>query len=102
MQAWELIDPRTELTTIILLSGHSIKLSSEFVFEPHLLQCSSQASSEMFLYAVDCSQCRDSQLVKVHRESIRAVLLQQRDIWIVWTVSLPVVPGPSWKEVERS
>ena len=103
MQAWELIGPRAKLT-IILLNGHSIKLPSEFVFVSQISAALGppRISSEMFLCAVDSGQCRDSQLVKVQRERIRGRLCQQRDIWIVWIISLPKAQGPPWKGVERS
>lgn len=48
---WELGAPRTKATTIILLSRHSTKLSSEFI--PFSLEeCHSHITSEKLLCAV--------------------------------------------------
>lgn len=47
--ALEIIGPRGESATIIVLSGRGIKLSSKYTFMPTDC-CSSQHVSEMFLF----------------------------------------------------
>lgn len=67
---WEVIGPKREPITIVLLNGYNIELPSKYIISISTDQFCSQPSSEKILFAVDNSYLEDSQLFQVQRMQV--------------------------------